>query len=76
MTQKLRWRKVTDINRDFALIELLQYDVPILDIGYSNSGKFELAFNLMIANQIIPYEEFMTCLVEGRNMADLDRQAT
>ena len=73
MNPRYRWRKTTDINRDFALFELLQDNVPVLDIGYSNTGTLELAFNLSITDQVISYEDFTSFLAEGRNMADRDR---
>jgi hypothetical protein len=73
MNQRYHWRKATDINRDFAFFELVQDGVPLLDVGYPNAGKLELTFNPSIVGQVIPYEDFISLLIEGRAMADLDR---
>ena len=75
MTQsvKHRWRKVTDVNRETALFELLEGEVPILDIGFSNENTLEVAFNPGIAGSILSLETFVDLLSEGRGLAEQDR---
>jgi hypothetical protein len=38
-----RWRKASDINREYAVFELLEDEEPILDVGFSDAGIFEVA---------------------------------
>jgi hypothetical protein len=68
-----RWRKTTDINREHALFELLDGDVPLLDVGLTDEGTFEVAFNPSISGKILELEEFFKLLDEGKALADLDR---
>jgi hypothetical protein len=51
-----RWKKAGDINREYALFELLADNIPILDVGFSDAGVLEVAFNSSIAGLIIERE--------------------
>jgi len=68
-----RWRKVTDINRKYAIFELLANDLLILDIGFSDTGILEIAFNEPIAGFVFGWQRFQELIEEGTRMAELDR---
>ena len=68
-----RWRKTTDINREHALFELLEDDLPLLDVGFTDEGIFEVAFNRNISGKILKWEQFQKLLDEGKSFADRDR---
>jgi hypothetical protein len=68
-----RLRKSTDIRRENALFELLADDVPILDMGFSDEGTFEVAFNEQIGGIIIAWDKLQDWIEEGRKMAEVDR---
>lgn len=70
---RYRWRKITDVNRKCALFEMLQGETPILDVGFTDEGKFEIAFNSSISGIIFDWVEFLTLLEEGRVLAELDQ---
>lgn len=68
-----RWRKTTDINREYALFELLDGQTPILDVGFTDKGIFEISFNPSIGGETVEWEQFLTLLNEGRTLAEGDR---
>jgi hypothetical protein len=68
-----RWRKTTDINREHALFELLDGDVPLLDVGFTDEGVFEVAFNQSISGKVLECEQLYKLLEEDRTLADRDR---
>ncbi|HAG75475.1 MAG TPA: hypothetical protein DCL53_08460 [Thauera sp.] len=68
-----RWRKATDINREHALFELLDGETPILDVGFTDEGVFEVAFNPSIGGNLIEWERLLNLLDEGRALAERDR---
>jgi hypothetical protein len=72
-SQAYRWRKVTDINREYALFELLEDDSPVLDVGFSDEGLFEVSFNPIIGGKLLDGDQFMKLLAEGRALAVQDR---
>lgn len=67
------WRKTTDINREHALFELLDGDVPLLDVGFTDEGAFEIAFNPSISGRVLELGQLLKLLDEGRTLADRDR---
>ena len=72
--KNFRWRKVTDIKREHAQFELLDGDVPILDIGYRDDGAFEVAFGPEIVGRIFELKDLEIILSQGKVLADQDRQ--
>lgn len=68
-----RWRKVTDINREFALFELLDGETLLLDVGYTDEGLFEVAFSQGISGRTVEVSQLLRLLEEGRALANLDR---
>ena len=68
-----RWRKVTDINREFALFELLDGETLLLDVGYTDEGLFEVAFSQGISRRTVEVSQLLRLLEEGRALANLDR---
>jgi hypothetical protein len=60
-----RWRKVTDIGCQFALFELLEDERPILDIGFSDAGTFEVSFNRKIAGGPIEWGQLRKMIEDG-----------
>lgn len=68
-----RWRKTTDINREHALFELLIGETPVLDLGFTDEGICEIAFNPSIGGKVIECEDILKLLDEGRSLAERDR---
>lgn len=68
-----RWRKTTDINREHALFELLDADTPLLDVGFTDEGVFEVAFNPSISGKTMEWEQLLKLLEEGKTLAVQDR---
>jgi hypothetical protein len=54
-----RWRKATDISREFAL-----------DIGLSGDGDLEISFNHAI---MLNWSELLEAVERGRSLAEADR---
>ncbi len=68
-----RWRKATDINREHALFELLEDDNPVLDVGFTDQGLFEVTFNPSSGGKVMEWDQFLSLLAEGRALAAQDR---
>jgi hypothetical protein len=68
-----RWRKTTDINREHAIFELLDGEAPVLDVGFTDEGVFEVAFNPEIAGKVMDWDQFLVLLEEGKALAVNDR---
>ncbi|KGD61407.1 hypothetical protein Y5S_03745 [Alcanivorax nanhaiticus] len=68
-----RWRKTTDINREYALFELLEGETPVLELGLSDEGILEVVFNPSVSGRIFELEHFLKLLDEGRALAERDR---
>ena len=71
--RNIRLRKTTDIKREHALFELLVDDVPILDLGFSDSDRFEVSFNQAIIGMILEWELIEQWINQGKEMAILDK---
>ena len=72
-TRSYRWRKTTDNDREFALFELLEGETPILDVGFSDEGVLEIAFNPSIGARVLDWTQFLQLLEEGTALAERDR---
>jgi hypothetical protein len=70
MNMNLRWRKASDINREYALYELLSGESILLDIGYSDEREMEVCFHQAISNALINFNELISLLEEAKRMAD------
>ena len=68
-----RWRKTTDINREYAVFELLADEISILDVGFSDTEGFEIVFNDRIAGVLIEWEQFQKLIEDGKALAEQDR---
>lgn len=68
-----RWRKITDISREHAVFELLNSDIPLLDLGLSNEGVFEVAFNQGVVGECIDCDLLMRWILEGQTLARRDQ---
>lgn len=68
-----RWRKTTDINREYSVFELVADEIPIIDVGFSDIHVFEVAFNASIAGVLIDWELLRKLIEEGRSLAERDR---
>ncbi|UCV21490.1 hypothetical protein [Ferribacterium limneticum] len=73
MPKSYRWRKTTDINREYAVFELLVGEKAILDAGFSEAGVFEVAFNTEISGVLIEWDRLRELIEDGRKLAELDR---
>ncbi len=72
-SETYRWRKNTDINREYALFELLDGEAPVLDVGFSDDEIFEVAFNPGIGGRVMEMVQLLKLLDEGRALAERDR---
>ena len=72
-SENYRWRKTTDVNREYAIFELLANEKVILDVGYSDTSVFEVAFNQDIGGFVLDWVRFQALIDEGKRLADLDR---
>jgi hypothetical protein len=70
---KTRWRKATDVDREYAMFELMHEDAMLLYVGYSDDGVFEIAFDEIISNGIIDWDSFSRVIEHGRQLADADK---
>ncbi|ETR76402.1 hypothetical protein X566_15640 [Afipia sp. P52-10] len=70
---KAQWCKAGDVDREYALFELIYEDVILLDVGYSDDGVFEIAFDEGIANKITDWDSFSRVIEYGRRLADADK---
>lgn len=68
-----RWRKVTDVDREYALFELLINDEILLDIGYSDDQVFEVLFGRLCFGIKIDWDFLRDLIEEGRRLADADK---
>jgi hypothetical protein len=74
MTNDYYWRKTSDINREYALFELLDdSDVALLDAGFNDQGVFEVVFNPSISGKILGWEHFVQLIENGKSLALEDR---
>lgn len=67
-----RWRKATDINREHALFELLEGETPVLDVGFTDEGVFEICFNPGISGKVMEWDSILTLVEEGKTLAEQD----
>jgi hypothetical protein len=74
-SENYRWRKATDIRREFALFELMDGDTPVLDVGFSDDGIFEVAFNPTIGGTVVEWGQLLKLLGEGKILAESDRKS-
>ena len=68
-----RLRKATDINRKYALFELVTDDTVLLDVGFSDEEIFQVCFHEKIASLIIDWIKLQEWIKKGKEMAELDR---
>lgn len=68
------WKKTTDINREYAVFELLADENPILDAGFSDVGIFDITFNAGITGSQIEWNRLRSLIEEGWKLAELDRR--
>ncbi len=73
ISTRYRWRKATDINREFAIFELLAGEEVLLDVGFSEKGVLEVSFNETIVGLVFDWPRLQELIEEGRKLADLDR---
>jgi hypothetical protein len=68
-----RWRKVTDVGREYALFELMCGETVLLDLGFSDDGRLEISFDTNICGKTVRWDEFADLLKEGETLAMRDR---
>lgn len=68
-----RWRKATDINREYALFELMDGEAQILDVGFTDEGVLEVSFNPSTCGMVMPWDQLLALLDEGKSLAESDR---
>ncbi len=73
ISEAYRWRKISDINREHALFELLEDETPVLDVGFTDDGVFEIAFHPAISGKVMRLDRLQALLREGKALAEDDR---
>lgn len=69
-----RWRKTTDINRKYAVFELLLNERILLDAGYSDTGEYRIKFYDTITSCNFDWSTFRLLVEESLRLAEIDRQ--
>lgn len=67
-----RWRKFTDIEREHAIFELLQDDVILLDLGFSDTGQMEITFHRGICEFTVELDRLDQLVRDGVAIATRD----
>lgn len=70
---KASWRKTTDVNREYAVFELVHDGVVLLDVGFSDDHVFEIGFHEGASNSVVDWDSFFSLLEKGRRIAEDDR---
>lgn len=66
----LRYRKCSDIGREYAVFELVDKDdIILLDVGYSDERELEVTFHQGISNRQLPGALLLDLLAEGKELA-------
>jgi len=51
----------------------LEDDNPVLDVGFTDQGLFEVTFNPSSGGKVMEWDQFLSLLAEGRALAAQDR---
>ena len=70
---KASWRKATDVNREYAVFELVHDGIALLDVGFSDDDVFEIAFHEGVSNTVVSWQDFFDVVERGKEMAEADR---
>jgi hypothetical protein len=70
---ELRWRKSTDVDREYALFELLAGETPLLDVGFSDENVFEVAIHEGASGWIVSWDDLQRHIDDGRRLAIEDQ---
>ncbi|MCJ2061110.1 hypothetical protein MKL09_31900 [Methylobacterium sp. J-048] len=70
---KARWRKATDINRKYAIFELVHEENILLDIWFSDNGALEVSFHRGISNTAVNWDQFTNVIADGMRIAESDK---
>jgi hypothetical protein len=73
LPKSYRWRKTTDVNREYAIFELMEGEKILFDVAFSDAGIFEIGFNHEIAGALIEWEKLQKMIEEGKRLAELDK---
>ena len=65
-----RFRKCSDINREYPIFELLEGDCILLDISVSDEGIFEIVLHEAVAGKIFNFDDMISILAEGRKLLE------
>jgi len=68
-----RWQKTTCVDREYPLFELLDSEIAILDIGFSDEGDLEIGFNSHVGGKVVEWTRFLKLLGEGKELAERDK---
>ncbi|MFN7043241.1 MAG: hypothetical protein ACK4OH_19040 [Acidovorax temperans] len=55
------------------MFELLEGETPVLDVGFTDEGVFEVAFNPAIGGKVMSLDELQALFREGKALAEGDR---
>jgi len=67
------WRKTTDINREYAVFELVHDNTVLLDIGFTDNDVLEIAFHEAVSSTVIDWDRFLQFINKGKKLAEDDK---
>lgn len=70
--ESYRWRKTTDIAREYPLFELLIEEASFLDLGLNDDGVLEVSFNPTAGGLLLSWDRLQELLNEGKSLAEAE----
>ncbi|MDB9475761.1 hypothetical protein [Dolichospermum circinale] len=67
-----RWRKTTDVAREYPLFELLFEGTPVLDMGFNDERILEVSFDSTAGGLLLSWERLQELLIEGKALAEAE----
>mgnify|MGYP006982525597 CR=1 FL=1 len=66
--EDLHWRKFTDIDREYPILELVEVDQVLLDLGISDEGVWEFSIHSFGGGKVMTLELFESMLQSGKEI--------
>ena len=72
--KSLRFRKLSPIDREYPIFELVEGENVLLDIGATDDGLLEVAIHAAAANKLFRYDQLMELLIKGQKLLEEEMQ--
>ena len=66
--EELHWRKFTAIDREYPILELVEVDQVLLDLGISDEGVWELSIHSSGGGKVMTLELFESMILSGKEI--------